>query len=77
MWSFIDSLTATQSIETYDFKISLSEIQPSLAYLFGIYFLTTLDIYNAYFKGRHIQIQRPRDLFSLCEATAFERHRVL
>ena len=46
-------------------------------YLFRISFLTTLDIYQVYFKGCHNQIQRPRDLCSLCEATMFVRHRVL
>ena len=51
--------------------------RPSLEYLFGVSFLTTLDIYKTYFKGCHIRIQRPRGLFSLCEATAFVRHRVL
>ena len=33
-----------------DFRISRSEIQPNLVYLFGVSFLTTLDVYKAYFK---------------------------
>ena len=73
MWSSI----ATLSIKNYDFRISRPEIQPSLAYLFKVSFLTTLDIYKVYFKGRHTRIQRPRDLFSLWEATAFVCYRVL
>ena len=58
-------------------RIFRFKIQLSLAYLFGISFLTTLDIYKAYFKGRHTLIQRLRDLSSLCEAIAFVRHRIL
>ena len=77
IWSLIDSSTATWSIENYDFRISKSEIWSSLVYLFGVSFLTTLDIYKDYFKSHHTRIQRPRDLFSLCEATAFVRYRVL
>ena len=74
MWSLIDSLTATRSIEIYDFQFFRFEFKPSLQYLFRFTFLTTLNIYKVYFKSHHIQIQRPRDLFSLCEATAFVRH---
>ena len=77
IWSSIDSSTAARSIKNYDFKISRSEIRPNLVYLFRVSFLTTLDIYKDYFKGHHTRIQRPRDLFSLCEAIAFIRHRVL
>ena len=44
---------------------------PSLVYLFGVSFLTTLDIYKTYFKNRHSWRQRQKDLFSLCEATTF------
>ena len=77
IWSSIDSLTVAWPIKNYDFRISKSEIQSNLLYLFGVSFLTTLDIYRDYFKGHHAEIQRPRDLFSLCEATAFVRYRVL
>ena len=77
IWNSIDSSTVTQSIENYDFRISKSEIRSNLVYLFGVSFLTTLDIYKDYFKNHHTWIQRPRDLFSLCEATAFVRHSVL
>ena len=77
IWSSIDSSTATRSIENYDFRISKSEIRSSLVYLFGVSFLTILDTHNDYFKGHHTRIQRPRDLFSLCEATALVRHTIL
>ena len=57
------SSTPAQSIENYDFRIlSRSEIQPKLMYLFRISFLTTLNIYKAYFKRYHTRIQRLRDL---------------
>ena len=46
-------------------------------YLFKVSFLTTLDIYKADFKSHHTRIQRPRNLFSLWEATIFVCHRVL
>ena len=45
--------------------------------LLRVSFLTTLNIYKVYFKSYHTQIQRPSDLFSLWEATAFVCHRVL
>ena len=52
--------------------------------VFGNSFLLTLDIYKAYFRGRHIReykgkhMQKVTDaLFSLKEAIAFLRLRVL
>ena len=78
MWSSIDNSTVARFIENYDFKISKSEIWLSLVKLFRFFFfLTTLNIYKAYFKSRHIRIQRQRYLFSLCEVTTFVCHRVL
>ena len=77
IWSSIDSSTVTRSIENYDFKIFKSEIRSSLVYLFEISFLIILDTYKDYFKGHHTRIQRPRDLFSLCEATTFVLHKIL
>ena len=77
IWSSIDSSTATRSIENYDFRIFKFEIQSSLVYLFGVSFPTILDTHKDYFKGHHTWIQRPRDLFSLCEVTAFVRHKIL
>jgi len=35
-------------------------------YLFRVFFLTTLDIYKAYFKSRHIRIQ-DLEIYFLCE----------
>ena len=55
-----------------------------LMYLCRVSFLTILDIYKAYFRGRHIKriqrkhMQKVTDaLFSLKEATASLRFRVL
>ena len=50
MWSSIDSSTVTRSIENYDFQFSRSKFRPRLLDLFRVSFLTTLDIYKAYFK---------------------------
>ena len=36
MWSSIDSSTAAQSIDDYDFRISKSEIRSNVAYLFKV-----------------------------------------
>ena len=65
MWSLIDSSTATQSIENYDFRNSRSEIRSKLLYLFRVSFLTALGIYKDYFKSHHTRIQRPWDLLKL------------
>ena len=65
-----------RSIENYDFQFSRSEIQPKFMYFFKVSFLTTLDIYKAYFKSHHTGIQRKIDYFSLGETIAFVRHRV-
>ena len=53
-----DSLTVARSIKNYNFRISRSEIWPSLVYLFGVSFLIILDIYKAYLK---VVIHRYRD----------------
>ena len=75
MWSSIDSSTTAQSIENYNSEFPDLKFSPVL-YIW-VSFLTILDKYKAYFKGRHTCIQRPRDLFSLCEAIAFVRYKVL
>ena len=36
MWSSIDSSTAAQSIDDYNFRISKSEIRSNVAYLFKV-----------------------------------------
>ena len=46
--------TKAKSIETYEIKISKSDFWPMLVYLCRVSFITTLDIYKAYFKGHHI-----------------------
>ena len=43
------------SIENYEIQISRSDFRPMLMYLCRVSFLTTLDIYKSYFKGRHIK----------------------
>ena len=55
-----------------------------LMYLCRVSFLTTLDIYKTYYKGRHIREykentykKRPSALFSLKEATASLHLRIL
>ena len=35
--------------------IQIFDFQPILIYLFRVSFLTTLDLYKAYFRGRHIR----------------------
>ena len=47
------SLTEVVSVETYKIRISKSNFQPMFVYLYRVSFLTTLDIYKAYSKGRH------------------------
>ena len=47
------SSTQVVSVETYEIRISKSDFQPMFVYLYKVSFLTTLDIYKAYFKGNH------------------------
>ena len=47
------SSTQAISVETYKIRTSRSNFRPMLKYLYKVSFLTTLDIYKAYFKGRH------------------------
>ena len=46
-------LTDTLSIEKYEIQISRSVFHAYPSYVFRFSFLTTLDIYKDYFKGRH------------------------
>ena len=71
------SLTEFEFIETYKIRISRFDFQAKLMYLCRVSFFTTLDIYKAYFKGRHKREYKenkckkwPNALFSLKEATA-------
>ena len=50
-----DSRTIEVSIEVTGIQISKSDFRPKLMYLCRVSFLTTLDIYKAYFRGRHIR----------------------
>ena len=47
------SLIEAVSVKKYEIKISLSDYMHILGYLCRVFFLTTLDIYKDYFKGRH------------------------
>ena len=42
-------------IENYKIQISRFDFRPMLMYLCRVSFLTTLDIYKSYFKGRHVR----------------------
>ena len=47
------SSTEVVSVETYKIRISKSNFQPMLKYLYRVSFLTTVEINMAYFKGLH------------------------
>ena len=47
------SSTEAVSIENYEIKFFRSNYTHILEYLYRVSFLTTLDIYKDYFKGRH------------------------
>ena len=74
----------TLSVELYEFQIFKSDFRPMMTCMCRISFLTTLDLYKAYFRGCHIResqgehMKKGTDaLFSLKEATASLRLRVL
>ena len=48
-------LSIEVSIEVTRIQIFKSDFRPMLMYLCRISFLTTLDIYKAYFRDRHIK----------------------
>ena len=48
-------LSIKVSIKNYENQFFKSDFQPMLIYLSGVSFLTTLDIYKAYFRGNHIK----------------------
>ena len=41
------------SIKVYEKQIFNSDFHPIRVYMFGLSFLTTLNIYKDFFKGRH------------------------
>ena len=43
----------TLYIEIYENQIFSYDFHPICVYMFGLSFLTTLNIYKVYFKGRH------------------------
>ena len=51
------SSTEVVSVENYEIKFSRHDYTHILEYLCRISFLTTLDIYNNYFKSRHKVMQ--------------------
>ena len=61
--------TETISVETYEIRTSRSDFWPMLKYFYRVSFLTTLNIYKAYFKGCRACRKWPSSLFSLKEAT--------
>ena len=48
-------LDTSQSIEVTRIQISRSDFWARLMYLYRVSFLTTLDLYKTYFRGRHIR----------------------
>ena len=65
-------------IEVTGIQISRSDSWAWLMYLCRVSFLMTLDLYKAYFGGRHIREYKEIDaLFSLKEAIVSLRLRVL
>ena len=48
-------LNTSQSIEVTRIQISRSDFWARLMYLYRVSFLTTLDLYKTYFRGRHIR----------------------
>ena len=47
-------LSIEVSIKNYGNQFFRSDFRPMLMYLYRVSFLTTLDIYKAYFRGCHI-----------------------
>ena len=47
------SSTQAVSVETYEIENFRYDFWPMLVYLYMVSFLTNLDIYKAYFKGRY------------------------
>ena len=58
-------LTQAVSVETYEIRNSRSNLGSILKYLYRVFFLITLYIYKAYFKGRCACIYQPSSSFSL------------
>ena len=57
MMDLDSSLKEAVSIKNYEIRISRSDFTHIHVYLCRVSFLTTLDIYKDYFKGRHMMIQ--------------------
>ena len=71
-WGLNSCSIDTISIKIYEIGIFRFDFRPMLTCMCRVYFFTTLDIYKAYFKGRHIREYKentckkwPSALFSL------------
>ena len=53
------SLTQAVSVKNYEIKLFRSDYTHIPTYLCGVSFLTILDIYKNYFKGRHTSFEWP------------------
>ena len=73
MRSLKNASIEARSIKNYDFQIFKSKIRPKLMCLFRVYFLTTLEIYKAYFKSRHIQLQNQEAIAFITSLDYFVR----
>ena len=69
--------TQAVSVKNYEIRLFRSNCMQILVYLCRVSFLTTLDIYKDYFKGRHTCIEWPSALFSLKKVIASLCQRVL
>ena len=61
------SLTKEKSIKIYEIRISRFDFQLMLTCMFKVYFLTTLDIYKAYFIGCYTHAESDLVPYSLCK----------
>ena len=52
------SSTQIVSVKNYEIRFLRSDYTHIPMYLCRVYFLTTLDIYKDYFKGRHKMMQK-------------------
>ena len=76
--------TEAKSVEIYEIRISRFDFRLMLTCMCSVFFLTTLDIYKAYFRGHHTREYMentckkwPSTLFSLKKAIVSLRLRVL
>ena len=68
------SSTQAVSIENYEIKNSKSDFQPMLMYLCRVSFLTSIDIYKDFFKGRRACIVWPEAKIGLVHHSLRRRY---